>query len=80
MKMHLKLQLEDSAVLVTWLGLYPDIPWLSFVIKNNLKFIKNDKIYSVHVSIAIIKLYKHAPFGSVANQSACCRWFTSGFL
>ena len=30
MKMHLKLQLKDSVVLVTWLGMYPGIPWLPY--------------------------------------------------
>ena len=34
MKMDIKLQLKEYVVLVTWLGIYPGIPWLSFVIKT----------------------------------------------
>ena len=35
MKMNLKLQLKDNfVVLVSWLGMYLGIPWLSFIIQT----------------------------------------------
>ena len=83
MKMHLKLQLKDSVVLVTWLGIHPCIPWLLFVIKtspfiqNSSKMTKSIQGITYHVS-TIIEWTRS--FGSIANQSACCRWFTSGYF